>query len=77
MNNTLQIHYNNVTWTLWRLQTTVTPAFVQAHIKENLKRRVTGLCEGNPPMTGGFLTQTASNAESVSISRHHFLQLIY
>ena len=27
------------------------------------KPRVTGLCEGNPLMTGGFLSQSASNAE--------------
>ena len=33
---------------------------------------VTGLCEGNPPVTGGFPSQRASNAENVSIWwRHH------
>ena len=31
-----------------------------------------GLCEGNPPVTGGFPSQRASNAENVSIWwRHH------
>ena len=34
--------------------------------------RVTGLCVGNSPGTGEFLTQMASNAENVSIWwRHH------
>ena len=36
------------------------------------KFRVTGLCEGNSPVTGEFPTQRASNAENVSIWwRHH------
>ena len=34
--------------------------------------RVTGLCEGNSPVTGEFPTQRTSNAENVSIWwRHH------
>ena len=37
------------------------------------KLRVTGLCEGNPPMTGGFLSQRTSNAENVSIWWCHHL----
>ena len=36
------------------------------------KLRVTGLCEGNSPVTGEFPTQMASNVENVSIWwRHH------
>ena len=36
------------------------------------KCRVTGLCAGNSPGTGGFPAQMASNAENVSIWwRHH------
>ena len=36
------------------------------------KLRVTGLCEGNSPLTGEFPAQRASNAENVSIWwRHH------
>ena len=31
--------------------------------KKTSKLRVTGLCEGNPPVTGGFLSQRISNAE--------------
>ena len=33
--------------------------------------RVTGLCEWNPPVTGGFPSQMASNAENTSIWWHH------
>ena len=41
--------------------------------KKTSKLRVTGLCEGNPPVTGGFPSQRASNAENVSICwRHHY-----
>ena len=35
------------------------------------KLDVTGLCEGNPPVTAGFRSQRASNAENVSIWRLH------
>ena len=40
--------------------------------KKTPKLRVTGLCEGNSPVTGEFPSQMASNAENVSIWwRHH------
>ena len=40
--------------------------------KETSKLRVTGLCEGNSPVTGEFPAQMASNAVNVSIWwRHH------
>ena len=35
--------------------------------KKTSKLRDTGLCEGNPPVTGGFPSQRASNAVNVSI----------
>ena len=35
---------------------------VRAQIKK-IKLRVTGLCEGNPPVIGGFPSQRASKAE--------------
>ena len=35
--------------------------------KKSLKFCVTGLCEGNPMVTGGFPSQRVSNAENVSI----------
>ena len=39
------------------------------------KLRVTDPCEGNPPVTGGFPSQRASNAENVSIWWRHHVQL--
>ena len=40
--------------------------------KKTWKLRVTGLCEGNSPVTGEFPAQRARNAENVSIWwRHH------
>ena len=48
--------------------------FIQAQIKENIKLRITGLCEGNSPVTGEFPAQMASNAENGSIWwRHHII----
>ena len=45
--------------------------FDQTQIKKS-KLRVTGLCEGNTPVTGGFPSQRTSNAENVSVWwRHH------
>ena len=44
----------------------------QRRSKKTSKLRVTGLCAGNSPGTGGFPAQMASNAENVSIWwRHH------
>ena len=41
-------------------------------LKKTSKLRVTGLCVGNPPGTGEFPAQMASNAKNVSIWwRHH------
>ena len=44
--------------------------------KKTSKLHVTGLCEGNSPVTGEFPSQRASNAENVScddvIMDHHF-----
>ena len=39
--------------------------------KKTSKLRITGLCEGNPPVAGGFPLQRASNAENVSIWWRH------
>ena len=42
--------------------------------KKTSKLRVTGLCDGNSPVTGDFPAQRASNAENVSIWwRHHIM----
>ena len=39
--------------------------------KKTSKIRVTGLCEGNSPVTGEFPVQKTSNAENASIWRRH------
>ena len=39
--------------------------------KKTSKLRITGLCEGNSPVTGEFPTQRTSNAENVSIWWRH------
>ena len=39
--------------------------------KKTSKLRVTGLCEGNWPVTGEFPAQRASNAENISIWWRH------
>ena len=45
--------------------------------KKTSKLCVTGLCEGNPPVNGGFPLPGASNAEIVSIWwRHHVSPLV-
>ena len=46
--------------------------------KKISKLRVTGLCEGNPPVTGRFLSQKVNDAEKVSIWwRHHENRVSY
>ena len=46
--------------------------------KETWKLRVTGLCEGNSPVTGEFPAQMARNAENVSIWwRHHAIGICH
>ena len=45
--------------------------------KKTSKLRVTGHCEWNPPVTGRFPSQRASNAENLSIPwRHHDIHFI-
>ena len=39
----------------------------QRHVERNMSCFVTGLCEGNSPVTAEFLAQRVSNAENVSI----------
>ena len=45
--------------------------FFRRRSQKTLKLRVTGLCEGNSPVTGEFPEQMASNAENDSILWHH------
>ena len=86
--NTVECSYNTVQycniikmtswWARWRLKSPASglfiQPFIQARSKKTSKLRVTGLCEGNSPVTGEFPAQGASNAENVSIWwRHHVL----
>ena len=55
--NTLMIVYSTV--------------YSRGRSKKTSKLRVTGLCDGNSPMTGEFPSHRAGNAESGSIWRRH------
>ena len=48
--------------------------FLRRKSKKTSKPRVTGLCEGNPPVTGGFPSQRARNVENIYIwwRRHYW-----
>ena len=51
--------------------------FCRSSSKKTSKLRVTGLCEGNSPVTGEFPAQRASNTENVSIWwRHHITRVL-
>ena len=43
--------------------------------KKNQRSILLALCEGNPPVTGGFPSQWTSNAESVSISLRYHMEM--
>ena len=47
--------------------------FIRRRSQKTSKLRVTGLCEGNSPVTGEFPAQRASNAENVSIWWRHYV----
>ena len=60
----------------WRLDCLLNCLF-KHRSKKASKLRITGLCEGNSPVTGEFPAQRASNAENVSIWwRHHGIGLV-
>ena len=62
--------YNDVTWASWRLKPPATyllvPQLVQPNNKGNTKLSLLALCVGTSPVSDEFLSQRASNAESVS-----------
>ena len=70
-------HYTDVTMSpmaskITRLTIVYSTVCSSRRSKKTSKRRVTGLCAGNSPVTGEFPAQRASNAEKVSIWwRHH------
>ena len=48
-----------------------------AKSKKTSKLRVTGLCEGNSPVTGEFPAQRASDAENDTIWWRHHMAMIW
>ena len=71
------LHYNDVTMSAMVSQSLASRFFTlfRGRSKKTSKLRVTGLCEGNSPVTGDFPTQRASDAENVSIWwRHHVIE---
>ena len=54
--NQILLHYSDVIRARWRLKSPTSRLFVQPFVqaKKISKLRVTGLCEGNPPVTDGF-----------------------
>ena len=72
----LRNHYNDVIMRMMASQNTslaiVSSTVYSGADKKKSKLPVTGLCEGNSPVTGEFPVRRASNAENVSIWwRHH------
>ena len=65
-------HYNDVIMGAMVSQITsltiaYSTVYSRSRSKKTSKLRVTGLCEGNSPMTSEFPAQRASDAENVSI----------
>ena len=75
-------HYNDVimcaiTSQITSLAIVYSTVYSRPRSKKTSKLRVTGLCEGNSPVTGEFPAQRASNAENVSIWwRHHVTMVL-
>ena len=75
----LLIHYNDVIMSAMASQITslaivYSTVYSRRRSKKTSKLRVTGVCEGNSPVTGEFPAQRASNPENVSIWwLHHVL----
>ena len=80
--HTICRHYNHVIMSVMASQfisltIVYSTVYIRRRSKKTSKLRVTGLCEGNSPVTDGFPAQRASNAENVSIWwRHHELWII-
>ena len=55
----------------WHLDHLVNHLF-RCRSKKTSKLCVTGLCEGNPPVTGGFPSQRSSNMENLVMSSYSY-----
>ena len=73
-----------ITWGSWCLKSLVTrfvqtnkPQLVQTYKKERKQFCIPSPLWGKTPVTGGFPTQRASNAESDSMSWHHQIHIMW
>ena len=71
------IHYNDVIMSVSNGVSNQRPCLLnrlfKVQIKKTSKLRVTGLCEGNPAVTGDFPAQGANNAQNISIWWRHYV----
>ena len=62
-------HHNDVTSAPWRLESPITRLIVEQLFSPTTKNIIAShywaLCEGKPPVTGGFPSQKASNAGNI------------
>ena len=71
---TINVHYSDVS-NHWRLEWLLNRLF-KRRTQKTSKLHVTGFCEENPPVSGGFPSQMASIAVKVSIWWcHHYKRL--
>ena len=75
-------HYGDVIINAMASQTTsltivLLNRLLRRYSKKTSKLRVTGFYAGNPPVTGEFPAQMASNAENVSIWWRHYVGIVY
>ena len=63
-------HYSDIIWVLRQLNSAAIQLFGQSTKSKHQSSALLTLCEENRPVTGGFPTQRANNAESISISLH-------
>ena len=70
------MHHSDVTRSAMASQITVVLIVCSAvcsgaHKRKHQSSVLLAFCEGNPPVTGGFPSQRASNVENISIWWHH------
>ena len=73
----ISLHWNDVKWMIWRLKSAAIRLFFNSFRWPPSQRisnsELLALCEGNPPITGAFPSQRASNAKNVFILRRHYV----
>ena len=65
---TFVTHYSDITWASWCLKSLATRTACSGwEQRKHQSSALLVLCEGNPLVTSGFPSQTASNVESISM----------